>query len=918
MTDPSRWRRIEAVFADAADLDPADRPAFLDGACRTADGRLDAALREEVEALLAADVAATLFFEGADAQLGAVVGDAVEATEGSQVPERVGPWRLVERVGRGGMGEVWRAERADGAFEQTAAVKLVRPGLADDVAGRFRAERQILAGLDHANVARLLGGGRADDGRPWLAMEFVEGEPLTAYCDRRRLGINERLALFGTVCDAVAYAHRSLVVHRDLKPSNVLVADDGAVKLLDFGIAKLLDADADEPATRTGRMLLTPEYAAPEQVTGGPITTATDVYALGALLYELLTGRRAVRVNGRGAAAVERAVLEAEPTRPSDAVTTSAPTGGRVPPTRPASSDGPAGDDETAPLRSTTTERLRRRLRGDLDRIVMKALRKEPDRRYESAAALGADVRRHLDGLPVEARPDTAGYRVGKFVRRHRAGVAAGALALLAVVGGAGVAVWQAAEARAAQAEAEAAAAFVLDLVRSPDPWADTEDALGPDATLVDFFDAAVRQSRDRLAGRPALRADLLHSVAEVFGRLGDHGRSRAAAQEALALRDSLFGRESEEAVEALGRYATTFDASAPDSALALHREHVALARRVHGDGPGLILPLNNLGFFHHHHRGGPDAASAPLEEAVALGRRAARKTEEDEDEWATALSNLASVRQDQDRLDDAWALEREALAVRRRVHGPDALDTVYSLAELGDIAGDRGDTDLAIRHIGDAQRVLDLRLDPLHGSVLANLNNYATVLQDAERYDEAEPLFRDLLDRRRRRYGPDDAETASGLNNLAVLLSRTGRVGEARPLYDEALRVYRAALPEGHYLPGFVLLSIAQDDLTEGRDREAEARSREARALLLRTFPPEHLAVAIADQRIGRALAGQGRQREAEPYLVRAYRHLTARGVVQEDTYTRQTRDALVALYRATGRAAEADALRAEGPPAE
>ena len=913
MPDPTaRWRRIESVFSDAADLPPAERPAFLDRACRT-DGRPDRALREEVEALLAADVAVPGFFENAEAQLGAVAGEAVDD---GQAPAQVGPWRLVEAVGRGGMGAVYRAERADGSFEQTAAVKLVRPGLGDDLVARFRAERQILAGLDHPGVARLLGGGRSDDGRPWLAMEFVEGETITAYADRQRLTVNERLALFVDACEAVAYAHRNLVVHRDLKPSNVLVTPEGTVKLLDFGIAKLLEDRGDgSPRTQTGQWVLTPEYAAPEQVTGDAVTTATDVYALGALLYELLTGRRAVSVGGRSPAAVERAVLGAEPTRPSDAVAASAPTGGRLPPD-PGARSLESGQAATGSLRSTTTDRLRRRLRGDLDRIVMKALRKEPERRYEGAAALAADVRRHLAGLPVEARPDTAAYRVGTFVRRHRAGVAAAALALLAVVGGAGAALWQATAARAAQAEAEAASAFVLDLVRSPDPWA-AEDALGPDATLVDFFDAAVRQSRRRLAGRPGLRADLLHSTAEIFGRLGDAERSRAAAREALALRDSLFGRESEAYVEAFGRYATTFDESDPDTSLALHREHVALARRVYGDGPGLIPPLNNLGFFLKN-QGNLDEAEVALQEAIAIGRQSRRLTAEDEDEWATAMSNLADVLESQDRLGEAWEVEREALAIRRRLHGNDALDTVSSLAELGNLASNRGDPETAARYISEAQRVLDLRLPADHSDRLANLNNLATAYQESGRHGEAERLLRDVLEQRRAKYGGDHAEVAASVQNLAVLLSETGRRSQAAPLYREALRMYRAVLPPGHFLPGFVLLSMANDDLAAGRHRRAEAASREARALLLQTFAPDHFTVAIADSRIGRALAGEGRTVEAERFLTRAYANLMARDLVEEDVHILKTREALIDLYRESGRPDRARDLHAEAPPRE
>ena len=305
---PSDFALVSRLFDAAADLGPADRVALLDAESPPP------AVRAEVERLLALDDA-----DESDTPL---------TTFGpASAPPAAGPWRLVERVGEGGMGEVWRAERADGAFAQTAAVKLVRPGLAPDLLARFRAERQVLARLDHPGIARLLDGGVAADDRPFLALEYVDGEPITAYCDRRRLPVEARLRLFGEVCDAVAYAHRALVVHRDLKPSNVLVADtdDGPrVKLLDFGIAKLLDpaeAAFTVPVTAGDRRMMTPEYAAPEQVRGEAVTTATDVYGLGVLLYELLTGTRPYRLESCARAAVERAILEAPPTEPSTAVT---------------------------------------------------------------------------------------------------------------------------------------------------------------------------------------------------------------------------------------------------------------------------------------------------------------------------------------------------------------------------------------------------------------------------------------------------------------------------------------------------------------------------------------------------------------------------------------------------------------------
>jgi tetratricopeptide (TPR) repeat protein/tRNA A-37 threonylcarbamoyl transferase component Bud32 len=406
-TSPARWRRIAPILDEALDLAGAERQAFLARACGD-----DAALRADVEGLLDADARAAGFLTGPAEEYLAGVVPAAEAENGAlAVGDRVGPFLVVRELARGGMGAVYLAERADGHFDQRVALKIMRPGLdSAEVHRRFLDERQILARLNHPHIGRLLDGGLGPGGRPWFAMEYVEGAPLTRWCAERGAGIPERLRLYLDVCDAVRYAHEERVVHRDLKPSNIFVTPDGQVKLLDFGIAKLLlPADAGPAAaTRTELRALTPEYAAPEQIRGEPVTAATDVYALGAVLYELLTGVRVHRFTRHSAVEVERVVCETDPEAPSDAVRRGVPVA--------------AGLGDVA--------LLRRRLRGDLDTIALTALRKEPARRYPDAAALAADVRRHLAGEPIRARPAGVAHRAAKLLGRHRA-VALGLAAVL-------------------------------------------------------------------------------------------------------------------------------------------------------------------------------------------------------------------------------------------------------------------------------------------------------------------------------------------------------------------------------------------------------------------------------------------------------------------------------------------------------
>jgi len=408
---PERWQRVAKLFEAALEKEPAARAGFLAQASGA-----DSALSEEVLRLLAADEKAGAFLSAG------LPPPPRNPPVSSPVGSRVGPYRILSEIGHGGMGAVYRAVRDDDQYQKQVAIKLIRGGMASDyTVKRFKAERQILANLEHANIARLIDGGTAEEGAPYFSMEYVEGKPLDQYCALNHLSIPQRLELFRTVCAAVQYAHQRLVIHRDLKPSNILVTEDGTVKLLDFGIAKLLDEEVGLGLTFTGFALMTPEYASPEQVKGEPVTTATDVYSLGMVLYELLALRRAYELNTRSAMEVSRVVCQVEPKRPS----------------------------------AVTPRELSRQLAGDLDTIVLKAVRKEPARRYASAQELSEDVRRHLADLPVLARADSASYRAAKFAKRHKAAVAATGLVGLSLLGGLVTTARQARIAEANRAQAE-------------------------------------------------------------------------------------------------------------------------------------------------------------------------------------------------------------------------------------------------------------------------------------------------------------------------------------------------------------------------------------------------------------------------------------------------------------------------------
>ncbi|MEL6615209.1 MAG: tetratricopeptide repeat protein, partial [Bacteroidota bacterium] len=840
--DPVRWARIEAVFADAAEMAPGDRLSFLDRACCDDTGAPDLALRDEVLALLRLDDEATAFFEDG---LQKVVAPSPPAAEPG---ERVGPWRLVREVGRGGMGAVWLAERADGDFRQRAAIKVVRRGLGEDAIERFRAERQILADLDHPHIAKLLDGGVTDDGRPYLALEFIEGEPITDYADRHRLGINDRLVLFAEVAHAVGYAHQNLVVHRDLKPSNVLVArgPDGRARptLLDFGIAKLLDeSEPDLDQTRTGTWLLTPDYAAPEQVSGGAITTATDVYGLGVVLYQLLAGRRPVRVGRGSPAEIERAIVEGVPLRPSDAAGSpedrpSAP-GGELASGGAPSGDGAAPDDDRSPeavarRRGLAPAALRRRLRGDLDRIALKALRKEPGRRYHSAEALARDVERHLEGLPVEARPDTVGYRFRKFARRHRAVVWASGVVLLAIVAVASVATWAAREAARERDRALASSQMLIDVFGDVDP----DQTGGREVSALALLDLTSERMRTGLRGDDRTRAAMEAAMGKVYGNLGEFERAEALQRSALETRRRLFSPGHPDVLQSLADLA------------------LLLARQSRYDEAERLLD------------GALDEAERELQPAhPATG----------------AIRHAIGVNlTEQGRFAEAEPHLLRALRIRNRTLGDTAAAVAHSTAALGGLYRRQGRLDEAealYRTAADRYRALFGDDNPRLGSAL---NEIGVIRKNGGDYRGAEPFYRQALAIFEAAYGQRHPEYALALSNLGLLLkdrailiggsrsaSGAALLDEAEPMLMRSLDIYRDLHGDSHLRVAHTEAHVGHLHLARGHGRQAEQWFRQSLATHDRAETPAlHTARPYPLTGLGEALLLRGRASDAEAPL--------------------------------------------------
>jgi len=914
--DPAKWPRLAAIVDQALALESIERSAFLNRACAG-----DAILRAEAERLLAGQALAFLEFPAAQ------LADALIATlpplaEDSLLGSVIGPYRVLRQLARGGMGAVYLGERADGQFRQEVALKLIKRGMdSEEIHRRFLSERQILAGLSHPCIARLLDGGVTAEGQPWFAMEYVDGAPITVHCEQRRLDPTDRLRLFEDVCRAVRYAHQNLVVHRDLKPSNILVTADGQVKLLDFGIAKLLHEGPDaETLTRAGSRVMTPEYAAPEQVWGEPVTTATDVYALGAVLYELLTGSPAHRFERATASEVERVVCVVVPEPPSAAVA------------------------RHADLPLAERDRLRRTLQGDVDVIVLKALQKDSSRRYPSADAFLGDLERHRTGLPVQARPDTRFYRAGKFVRRHRAGVGAAMAVIVALVVGLAGTIWQARSARREAAAATEVKNFVKDLFHIATP----AESRGRKITAEELVDRGVRRVDSALIGQPDVRLELLHFLGEVNRDLGLYTRANSLFERSTRLARGLHGAGSLAEANELATWATvdleqgryvraesllrttlavrkkggiadsTISTNLHDlgvsleyqgkylEAESLHREGLAIDRRVRGERSAEVAQyLDNLGTLLGRRWSLADADSA-LRASLAIRRQL---LDPGHPLVLASMQNLAAVLQLQGRLAEAESLERRVVAEKRKVYPTGHPDLAFSLQQLELVLSDQGRyaqaESLLVEALGIRRTYLGVD-HPDTRAVEANLGTLRYLMGDLS---GAERTTREALASDERSLGKDHPTTALIRANLAGILSDLGRYAEAEPLLRQALVARRPAVGDSSPDIGLILRKIGVLQHRQGRLRNAELTLRDGITIERASLPADHPWVAQTMSALGAVLVDEGSSADAEPMLRQALASQRAHHGT-DDPRTLATESLLGECLAALGRSTEAESL--------
>jgi eukaryotic-like serine/threonine-protein kinase len=775
-----------------------------------------------------------------------------------------GPYRLVRELGHGGMGVVWLAERADGSIKREVALKLPHfylysPAMAD----RFARERDILARLTDSRIARLYDAGVTAQGQPYLALEYVEGEAITVYCDRLRLDVKARLNLFLEVLRAVQYAHANLVVHRDLKPSNILVTNAGGVRLLDFGIAKLLEEGAAEETelTRFGGRALTPDFASPEQLAGGVISTASDVYSLGILLYELLTGGRPYRLSRDASGDLAERVLKTDALRPSHA----------------------AGEESKAAARGASVKRLRASLRGDLDTIVLKAIQKEPLDRYSTADAFAQDIERYLSGQPVLARPASGWYRAKKFVRRNRLAVSAAIAVLLAVGAGTGIALWQAHRADVEAATAKAVSDFLQnDLLSqaSSESQANAQPGGGrrsdPDIKIRTALDRAAASISGKFGARPVVEGAIRETIGNTYLELSLYTEARQQLERALEIRRRVLGAQHLDTLKTMFELAETYRREGKYAqAQALLSDLVGIERRLHRETtPEAMAAEYTLASIIADWRADYPSAEALYTSVLTTQRRVLGET--DRGTLAT-MNNLAALLVREGKYPPAEEQYRKLIEIKRRVLGPEHPSTLSSMNGLATLYYNEGKyaeaEDLFQTVLGARRRVMGEQ----HRDTLASMNSLGALYRAKGENAKAEELLTRAVETNRRVLGEDNPDTLSSLYNLAELYRKEGRLPQADSLFQHLLEArQRASGPESAPVRG-ALLSLGEIKL----ERRAYAN---AEPLLRKAVEGYRKANATTWSRyyaeclLGASLAGLGRRSEAEPLLTDGYQNLLQR----------------------------------------
>ncbi len=803
------WQNVKEIFLAALEKTDGEREEFLSEIS-------DEEIRAEVESLLTSHEEIDDFIETPAFEIGEIF--ASNPTE-----KHFGNYKIIREIGAGGMGAVFLAERDDGEFSQQVAIKIIRQTVADsELINRFRRERQILANLNHPNIAKLLDGGVSANGEPFLAMEFVEGEAITKFAERENLNLEARLKLFLKVCAAVSFAHRNLVVHRDIKPLNILVTKDGEPKLLDFGLAKLTEQSADEK-TQTAFHALTPAYASPEQLKNEPITTSSDIYSLGVVFYELLTGEKPFHFEGKSLEEIIKTATQREPAAPSFVEEEKRRRGEEEILSSELSSSSPF-------LFFSSSQ-----IKGDLDNIALTALRKEPARRYQTVEAFADDIERYLKGLPIEARPNTLKYRAEKYFKRHKIGVLAASLVLLSLIGGIVASLWQAQVARNEKAKAEKVNQFLAQMLNYSDPNTAVKKGENELITVKDVLDKAAKQiENEDFSAQPDVKAQLNYIIGNSYYTQGFYDAAEKHFQIAFEEQTKISGANSTETVEIKLRLGETFVQKGKRAeADAIFREIMPLARREFQKNKletGFLI--NVLESFAANRRalGNSKEAEEILREALALEPFASEK---EKPLISVIRGTLSLTLFDQGKIDEAIATQSEHIAELRRTSAAETWEFGYALTALG-------------HYLIERQRFTEAD----------------------ENLSKGETIYRQLV-------GNSHLFLGDNLRIQAYSLYQQNKFAEANGKIEETLKIYRANT-NSQYINFATALMIQGLILNKsGKHSEAEKILREALEIRQKNLPPEHFLTALAKSALGECLTTQKKFAEAEPLLRESFESL-------------------------------------------
>jgi serine/threonine protein kinase/tetratricopeptide (TPR) repeat protein len=847
---PEKWEKAKEIFNSVLDSDEPQRAAYLDKACGN-----DEELRQEIETLLASYTKADSFFDSF------AIPNAFKLAEEERnerlIGNRIGQYTLIKEIGQGGMGTVFLATRADEEFKKYVAIKLIKRGMdTADILRRFRNERQILASLNHPNIARLLDGGTTENGLPFFVMEYIEGQPLTDYCDSHKLSIIERLKLFQEICSAVQHAHQNLIVHRDLKPSNIVITPDGMPKLLDFGIAKFLNPTFSTQTfapTATMVRLMTRDYASPEQVRGEPITTASDIYSLGVLLYKLLTGHHPYQFKTPLPQEIERVVCESIPEKPSTIVA------------RTEIIDTADGTTITitpelvSQTRDEHPDKLKRALSGDLDNITLMAMRKEPQRRYASVAEFSEDIRRHLEGLPVIATQDTFAYRASKFIKRNKVAVTAVVFVALALLIGIIATTWQARaatrerdKARIEQAKAERIKTFLQDMLGAADPTHQEKDV-----KVIDVLKEAAERARTELAEQPEIQADILLTIGRTYSNLHQTTEAEKYLREALDVSLKTSGLKHPTTQASMARLAFELVNSSPIESEPLARNAIASGRELYPQGHvELAVALYALGLTLSN-RGELKEAEQSLQEVLEMSRRLA---EPNNGSVVGCLSALALVKASSGDIDQAKSFYRQAIDVGGKIPYRERLYLAQALLRFG------------------------------------------LFLTETKEYTEAESILRESEKVYREQLGELNISIGFVASNLGYLHLSQGDYKRAEAEYRRSRDILAKFAPKENYDWLVATASLGVALLREGKLVEAEALLRESWEIR-KKMSPGHWLTLNNESLIGECLSEQKKYLEAEPLLKESYERLKAL-LGDKHRKTIEALQRLVKLYQQTNQA--------------